>query len=244
MAAIIEIRGVRKSFGPFRALDGVDLVVEEGEVLVVIGRSGSGKSTLIRCLNQLEAHDSGTIVVHGLDASQPSQLRRIRTEAGMVFQSFNLFPHMSVLRNVALAPVRVRGLSWAEANDRARKLLARVGLAEQIDKYPNQLSGGQQQRVGIARALAMEPKVLLFDESTSALDPEMVGEVLEVIQQLARTGVTMVVVTHEMGFARRVADRVAFIDAGKIVEIGPPGEIFDAPRDPRLQTFLKSILST
>jgi polar amino acid transport system ATP-binding protein/general L-amino acid transport system ATP-binding protein len=244
MAAIIEIRGVRKSFGPFRALDGVDLVVEEGEVLVVIGRSGSGKSTLIRCLNQLEAHDSGTIGVHGLDASQPSQLRRIRTEAGMVFQSFNLFPHMSVLRNVALAPVRVRGLSWAEANDRARKLLARVGLAEQIDKYPNQLSGGQQQRVGIARALAMEPKVLLFDEPTSALDPEMVGEVLEVIQQLARTGVTMVVVTHEMGFARRVADRVAFIDAGKIVEIGPPGEIFDAPRDPRLQTFLKSILST
>jgi ABC-type polar amino acid transport system ATPase subunit len=244
MAAIIEIRGIRKSFGPFRALDGVDLVVEEGEVLVVIGRSGSGKSTLIRCLNQLEAHDSGTIVVHGLDASQPSQLRRIRTEAGMVFQSFNLFPHMSVLRNVALAPVRVRGLSWAEANDRARKLLARVGLAEQIDKYPNQLSGGQQQRVGIARALAMEPKVLLFDEPTSALDPEMVGEVLEVIQQLARTGVTMVVVTHEMGFARRVADRVAFIDAGKIVEIGPPGEIFDAPRDPRLQTFLKSILST
>ena len=244
MAAIIEIRDVRKSFGPFRALDGVDLVVEEGEVVVVIGRSGSGKSTLIRCLNQLEAHDSGTILVHGLDASQPSQLRRIRTEAGMVFQSFNLFPHMSVLRNVALAPVRVRGLSWGEANDRARNLLARVGLAEQIDKYPNQLSGGQQQRVGIARALAMEPKVLLFDEPTSALDPEMVGEVLEVIQQLARTGVTMVVVTHEMGFARRVAHRVAFIDAGKIVEIGPPDAIFDTPRDPRLQTFLKSILST
>jgi polar amino acid transport system ATP-binding protein/general L-amino acid transport system ATP-binding protein len=244
MAAIIEIRDVRKSFGPFRALDGVDLVVDEGEVVVVIGRSGSGKSTLIRCLNQLETHDSGTILVHGLDASRPSELRRIRTEAGMVFQSFNLFPHMSVLRNVALAPVRVRGLSWAEANARARKLLARVGLAEQIDKYPNQLSGGQQQRVGIARALAMEPKVLLFDEPTSALDPEMVGEVLEVIQQLARTGVTMVVVTHEMGFARRVADRVAFIDAGRIVEIGPPAAIFDAPRDPRLQTFLKSILST
>jgi ABC-type polar amino acid transport system ATPase subunit len=244
MAPIIQVKNVHKSFGPFRALNGADLEVEEGEVVVVIGRSGSGKSTLIRCLNQLEAHDSGVILVHGLDASRPSELRRIRTEAGMVFQSFNLFPHMSVLRNVALAPVRVRGLSWADANERARKLIARVGLSEQIDKYPNQLSGGQQQRVGIARALAMEPKVLLFDEPTSALDPEMVGEVLEVIQQLARTGVTMVVVTHEMGFARRVADRVAFIDAGKIVEIGPPGEIFDAPRDPRLQTFLKSILST
>ena len=243
MAAIIEVKNVHKTFGPFKALNGVDLSVEEGEVVVVIGPSGSGKSTLIRCLNQLEVHDSGTILVHGLDASRPGELTRIRTEAGMVFQSFNLFPHMSVLRNVALAPVRVRGLSWTNANERARKLLVRVGLAEQIDKYPNQLSGGQQQRVGIARALAMEPKVLLFDEPTSALDPEMVGEVLEVIQQLARTGVTMVVVTHEMGFARRVADRVAFIDAGRIVEVGPPGAIFDTPRDPRLQTFLKSILS-
>jgi len=243
MAAIIEIKDVHKSFGRFKALDGVDLAVEEGEVVVVIGRSGSGKSTLIRCLNQLESHDSGLILVDGLDASRPRDLRRIRVETGMVFQSFNLFPHMSVLRNVALAPVRVRGLSWAEADTRARRLLERVGLAEQIDKYPGQLSGGQQQRVGIARALAMEPKVLLFDEPTSALDPEMVGEVLEVIQQLARTGVTMVVVTHEMGFARRVADRVAFIEAGRIVEIGPPGEIFDAPRDPRLRTFLKAILS-
>jgi len=243
MAAILKIRDVHKSFGRFKALDGVDLSVEEGEVVVVVGRSGSGKSTLIRCINQLEAHDSGLILVDGLDASRPRDLRRIRIETGMVFQSFNLFPHMSVLRNVALAPVRVRGLSWAEANGRARKLLERVGLAEQIDKYPGQLSGGQQQRVGIARALAMEPKVLLFDEPTSALDPEMVGEVLEVIQQLARTGVTMVVVTHEMGFARRVAHRVAFIDAGRIVEIGPPNAIFDAPRDQRLQTFLKAILS-
>ena len=243
MAAILEIKDVHKSFGRFKALDGVNLNVEEGEVVVVIGRSGSGKSTLIRCINQLEAHDSGLILVDGLDASRPRDLRRIRIETGMVFQSFNLFPHMSVLRNVALAPVRVRGLSWAEANARAGKLLERVGLAEQIDKYPGQLSGGQQQRVGIARALAMEPKVLLFDEPTSALDPEMVGEVLEVIQQLARTGVTMVVVTHEMGFARRVAHRVAFIDAGRIVEIGPPDAIFDAPRDPRLQTFLKAILS-
>ena len=244
MAPIIDVRNVHKSFGAYKALNGIDLSVEEGEVVVIIGRSGSGKSTLIRCLNQLEVHDSGTILIHGRDASQPGELRRIRTEAGMVFQSFNLFPHMSVLRNVALAPVRVRGLSWTDANMRARKILVRVGLSEQIDKYPNQLSGGQQQRVGIARALAMEPKVLLFDEPTSALDPEMVGEVLEVIQQLARTGVTMVVVTHEMGFARRVADRVAFIDAGRVVEVGPPGAIFDAPQDLGLQTFLKSILST
>jgi polar amino acid transport system ATP-binding protein/general L-amino acid transport system ATP-binding protein len=244
MAPIIEVQAVHKTFGPFKALNGIDLSVEEGEVVVVIGPSGSGKSTLIRCVNQLEAHDSGTIRVHGLDAGRPAELTRIRTEAGMVFQSFNLFPHMSVLRNVALAPVRVRGLTWAEANERARKLLIRVGLAEQIDKYPNQLSGGQQQRVGIARALAMEPKVLLFDEPTSALDPEMVGEVLDVIQQLALTGVTLVIVTHEMGFARRVADRIVFMDAGRIVEVGPPNAIFDSPQDPRLQTFLKSILLT
>ena len=220
MASIIELKAVHKAYGTFQALNGIDLSVEEGEVVVVVGRSGSGKSTLIRCVNQLEPHDSGTIRVHGLEAGRPADLTRIRTEAGMVFQSFNLFPHMSVLRNVALAPVRVRRLSWAEANERARKLLIRVGLAEQIDKFPNQLSGGQQQRVGIARALAMEPKVLLFDEPTSALDPEMVGEVLDVIQQLSRTGVTLVIVTHEMGFARRVADRVAFMDAGRIIEVG------------------------
>jgi polar amino acid transport system ATP-binding protein/general L-amino acid transport system ATP-binding protein len=244
MSAIIDIRNIFKTFGSYKALDGISLSVEEGEVVVVIGPSGSGKSTLIRCINQLEVHDSGEIRVHDLDASKRDLLTKIRSEAGMVFQSFNLFPHMSVLRNVALAPVRVRGLSWDEANDRARKLLVRVGLADHIEKYPNQLSGGQQQRVGIARALAMEPKVLLFDEPTSALDPEMVGEVLEVIQQLARTGVTMVVVTHEMGFARRVADRVVFMDAGRIVEIGSPSAIFDTPQDPRLQTFLKSILST
>jgi polar amino acid transport system ATP-binding protein/general L-amino acid transport system ATP-binding protein len=244
MAPIINMLGVRKTYGTFKALDGIDLNVEEGEVVVVIGPSGSGKSTLIRCINQLEAHQSGTIRVHGLDAGRRGDLVRIRTEAGMVFQNFNLFPHMSVLRNVALAPVRVRGLSWTEANDRARKLLIRVGLGAQIDKFPNQLSGGQQQRVGIARALAMEPKVLLFDEPTSALDPEMVGEVLDVIQQLARTGVTLVIVTHEMGFARRVADRVVFMDAGRIVEVGPPKAIFDAPQDPRLQTFLKSILAS
>jgi polar amino acid transport system ATP-binding protein/general L-amino acid transport system ATP-binding protein len=244
MAPIIDIQRVHKSFGAFKALNAIDLSVEEGEVVVIIGPSGSGKSTLIRCINQLETHESGTIRVHGLDAGRRGELTRIRTEAGMVFQNFNLFPHMSVLRNVALAPVRVRGLSWAEANARARKLLIRVGLAEQIDKFPNQLSGGQQQRVGIARALAMEPKVLLFDEPTSALDPEMVGEVLDVIQQLARTGVTLVIVTHEMGFARRVANRIVFMDAGRIVEAGPPNDIFDAPQDPRLQTFLNSILAS
>jgi ABC-type polar amino acid transport system ATPase subunit len=244
MAPIIQIQDVHKTFGPFKALDAIDLSVEEGEVVVVIGPSGSGKSTLIRCINQLEVHDSGTIRVHGLDAGDPGELTRIRTEASMVFQSFNLFPHMSVLRNVALAPVRVRGLTWAVSNERARKLLIRVGLADQIDKYPNQLSGGQQQRVGIARALAMEPKVLLFDEPTSALDPEMVGEVLDVIQQLARTGVTLLIVTHEMGFARRVADRVVFMSAGRIVEVGSPEAIFDMPQDKRLQAFLNSILST
>jgi polar amino acid transport system ATP-binding protein/general L-amino acid transport system ATP-binding protein len=244
MAPIIEIQGVHKTYGAFKALNAIDLSVGEGEVVVVIGPSGSGKSTLIRCINQLERHQSGTIRVHGLDAGRAHDLTRIRTEVGMVFQNFNLFPHMSVLRNVALAPVRVRGLTWAAADERSRKLLICVGLAGQIDKYPNQLSGGQQQRVGIARALAMEPKILLFDEPTSALDPEMVGEVLDVIQFLARTGVTLVIVTHEMGFARRVANRVVFMDAGRIVEVGPPDAIFDAPQDPRLQMFLKSILST
>jgi len=196
MAAIIDIKSLTKNFGGFRALDGVDLQVAEGEIVVIIGPSGSGKSTLIRCINQLEEHDGGTIAVDGHAVQKGADLTAIRTELGMVFQSFNLFPHLSVLRNVSLAPVRVRGLSWPEADARARKLLERVGLKDHIDKYPAQLSGGQQQRVGIARALAMEPKVLLFDEPTSALDPEMVGEVLDVIQQLAKTGVTMMVVTH------------------------------------------------
>jgi polar amino acid transport system ATP-binding protein/general L-amino acid transport system ATP-binding protein len=244
MATIIEIQSVHKSYGAFKALEAVELSVETGEVVAIIGPSGSGKSTLIRCINQLETHDAGAVRVNGLEAGPPGNLARIRTEAGMVFQSFNLFPHMSVLRNVALAPVRVRGLTWPEANERARRLLIRVGLEGQVHKFPNQLSGGQQQRVGIARALAMEPRILLFDEPTSALDPEMVGEVLDVIQHLARTGVTMVIVTHEMGFARKVADRVVFMDAGRIVEVGPPSALFDAPQDPRLQSFLKSILST
>jgi len=243
MAAIITIKGITKNFGGFRALDGIDLEVAEGEILVIVGPSGSGKSTLIRCINQLEEHDSGTIMVDGHALQKGADLTAIRTELGMVFQGFNLFPHLSVLRNVALAPVRVRGLSWAEAEARARKLLERVGLKDQVDKYPAQLSGGQQQRVGIARALAMEPKVLLFDEPTSALDPEMVGEVLDVMQQLARTGVTMIVVTHEMGFARKVADRVVFMDEGRIVEQGPPKDLFDTPRDERLKSFLNAVLS-
>ena len=243
MAAIIDIKNLTKNFGGFRALDGVDLQVAEGEIVVIIGPSGSGKSTLIRCINQLEEHDGGTITVDGHAVQKGADLTAIRTELGMVFQSFNLFPHLSVLRNVSLAPVRVRGLSWPEADARARKLLERVGLKDHIDKYPAQLSGGQQQRVGIARALAMEPKVLLFDEPTSALDPEMVGEVLDVIQQLAKTGVTMMVVTHEMGFARKAANRVVFMDAGRIVEQGPPDILFDTPRDERLQNFLNAILS-
>jgi ABC-type polar amino acid transport system ATPase subunit len=242
MPAIVSLQGVTKRFGRYTALDGVTLDVAAGETLVVIGPSGSGKSTLIRCINRLEVHDAGVIVVDGMTVGDTRDLARIRAETGMVFQSFNLFPHLSVLRNVALAPVRVRGLSWSEAKARARKLLERVGLAAHIDKYPAQLSGGQQQRVGIARALAMEPKVLLFDEPTSALDPEMVGEVLDVMRSLARTGVTMVVVTHEMGFARQVADRVVFMDHGRLVEEGPPAALFDAPRDPRLQSFLQAVL--
>ena len=242
MTAIVSLQGVTKRFGRYTALDGVTLDVAQGETLVVIGPSGSGKSTLIRCINRLESHDAGAIVVDGMSVGDTRDLARIRAETGMVFQSFNLFPHLSVLRNVALAPVRVRGLSWGEAEARARKLLERVGLAAHVDKYPTQLSGGQQQRVGIARALAMEPKVLLFDEPTSALDPEMVGEVLDVMRSLARTGVTMVVVTHEMGFARQVADRVVFMDHGRLVEEGPPKALFDAPRDPRLRSFLQAVL--
>ncbi|MCJ8145250.1 amino acid ABC transporter ATP-binding protein [Ancylobacter sp. A5.8] len=240
---MIRMSGIDKMFGSFRALHEVSLDIGEGEIVVVIGPSGSGKSTLIRCINQLEVHDAGTIEVDGHLVTRGAGLAAVRAEVGMVFQSFNLFPHMSVLRNVALAPVRVRGLSWSEANERAGKLLARVGLEAHAQKYPGQLSGGQQQRVGIARALAMEPKILLFDEPTSALDPEMVGEVLDVMLKLAKTGATMVIVTHEMGFARKVADRVVFMDGGRIIEQGPPDQMFDAPRDPRLRNFLNAVLS-
>jgi general L-amino acid transport system ATP-binding protein len=243
MAALIQIRGLRKSYGKFEALKGIDLDIELGEVVVVIGPSGSGKSTLIRCLNLLEDYQHGDVTVDGEKVVRGKGLTKVRAEVGMVFQSFNLFPHLTALANVALGPLRVRGLLKREAEERARGLLAKVGLAEHAHKFPGQLSGGQQQRVAIARALAMEPKVLLFDEPTSALDPEMVGEVLDVMQDLARTGVTMVVVTHEMGFARRVADRVIFMEAGAVVEQAAPDVFFDAPREPRTQAFLQAILS-
>jgi ABC-type polar amino acid transport system ATPase subunit len=243
MAALIQIRGLRKSYGNFEALKGIDLDIALGEVVVVLGPSGSGKSTLIRCLNLLEDYQQGEVTVDGEKVVRGRGLAKVRAEVGMVFQSFNLFPHLSVLANVALGPLRVRGLPRKDAEARARALLARVGLAEHAHKFPGQLSGGQQQRVAIARAMAMEPKVLLFDEPTSALDPEMVGEVLDVMQDLARSGVTMVVVTHEMGFARRVADRVIFMEAGSVVEEAPPEVFFDTPREPRTQAFLQAILA-
>ena len=242
MPDIITMSAVRKRFGAFEALRGIDLAVKEGEVVCIIGPSGSGKSTLIRCINLLETYDAGRITVDGIEVRPGKALQAVRREVGMVFQSFNLFPHLTVLKNVMLAPMRVRGVSPAAAEARARELLKRVGISEQAEKYPAQLSGGQQQRVAIARALAMEPKVLLFDEPTSALDPEMVGEVLDVMRSLARTGVTMIVVTHEMGFARQVGDRVLFMDGGMIVETGTPQQIFDAPKEERTRAFLKAIL--
>jgi polar amino acid transport system ATP-binding protein/general L-amino acid transport system ATP-binding protein len=244
MRNIIEIENVTKHYGAFAALSDIDLAIGEGEVVCVIGPSGSGKSTLIRCINLLESYsDKGSIRVDGIPVQPGPTLGQVRAEVGMVFQSFNLFPHMSVLKNVMLAPMRVRRTPAAAAATKARELLARVGIAEQADKFPGQLSGGQQQRVAIARALAMEPKVLLFDEPTSALDPEMVGEVLDVMRQLAGTGVTMVVVTHEMGFARQVADRVIFMDGGRIVETGTPAQIFDTPKEQRTRNFLSAVLN-
>ena len=242
MAPIITMEKVRKRFGAFEALRGIDLDVAEGEVVCIIGPSGSGKSTLIRCINLLETYDEGRITVEEIEVRAGKSLQAVRREVGMVFQSFNLFPHLTVLKNVMLAPMRVRRLSAADAETRARELLKRVGISEQAEKYPAQLSGGQQQRVAIARALAMEPKVLLFDEPTSALDPEMVGEVLDVMRSLARTGVTMIVVTHEMGFARQVGDRVLFMDGGLIVESGTPQQLFDHPQEERTRAFLKAIL--
>ncbi len=241
---LISIRDLSKRYGAFTALDKVNLDVAEGEVVCVIGPSGAGKSTLIRCINLLEDFSAeGGIVVDGITVERGRNLTAIRAEVGMVFQSFNLFPHKSVLDNITLAPMRVRGMARGDAEDRARALLNRVGLREQAEKFPPQLSGGQQQRVAIARALAMEPKVLLFDEPTSALDPEMVGEVLDVMRGLAGSGVTMLVVTHEMEFARQVADRVVFMDGGRVVEVGTPAEIFDAPREARTRSFLNAVLS-
>ncbi|MBP3126089.1 amino acid ABC transporter ATP-binding protein [Thalassospira sp. ER-Se-21-Dark] len=242
-APLIKISNLRKTYGQFVALHGIDLDIEQGEVLCVVGPSGSGKSTLIRCINHLEPFEDGSeITVDGIPVRPGPDLDQVRAEVGMVFQSFNLFPHMTVLRNVMLAPIRVRKMSELDAEKRARDLLERVGISVQADKYPAQLSGGQQQRVAIARALAMEPRVLLFDEPTSALDPEMVGEVLDVMKKLAGTGVTMVVVTHEMGFARQVADRVLFMDGGAIIEAGTPSEIFDAPKEERTRNFLHAVL--
>jgi ABC-type polar amino acid transport system ATPase subunit len=243
MAPYISLKGVSKSYDTFLALDRVDLDVAEGEVVCIIGPSGSGKSTLVRCVNLLEQYGSGEITVGGKPVRAGKDLAAVRAEVGMVFQSFNLFPHLTVKRNVMLAPMRSRRLDEATAAARAMALLTRVGIAEQADKYPGQLSGGQQQRVAIARALAMEPKAMLFDEPTSALDPEMVGEVLDVMRGLAHTGVTMIVVTHEMGFARQVADRVIVMDGGRIIESGTPGEVFDHPSQQRTRDFLKAVLS-
>jgi glutamate transport system ATP-binding protein len=243
VAPLIEVHGLTKKFGEVYALRDVDLAVDRGEVIVVIGPSGSGKSTLCRCLNRLEVADSGRILFEGKPIPEEGrELAGLRAEVGMVFQSFNLFPHKSVLENVTLAPTKVRGLSRADAETQARQLLARVGIGDQADKFPAQLSGGQQQRAAIARALAMGPKVMLFDEPTSALDPEMVNEVLDVMAALASGGMTMVVVTHEMGFARRVADRVVFMDLGEIVETGKPAEFFSAPRTERARGFLAKVL--
>jgi glutamate transport system ATP-binding protein len=241
---LIVLEGVNKYFGPLHVLQDVNLSVERGEVVVVIGPSGSGKSTLCRAINRLEPIDSGTITFDGRPLpAEGKPLARLRSEVGMVFQSFNLFAHKTILQNVMLGPVKVRGEKPDAVRERAMKLLERVGIANQADKYPAQLSGGQQQRVAIARALAMQPKALLFDEPTSALDPEMVGEVLDVMTSLAKEGMTMVVVTHEMGFARHAADRVVFMADGQLVEQAAPAEFFDNPKSERARDFLSKILT-
>ena len=240
---MIELHGVSKWYGAHQVLSEIDLKIAAGEVVVVCGPSGSGKSTLIRCINGLGPVQRGEVIVDGRVLGAPdTDLRRLRAEIGVVFQSLNLYPHMTALQNIALAPVIVRGLSRAEAERAARALLARVGMPEKADAFPSQLSGGQQQRVAIARALAMQPRIMLFDEPTSALDPEMITEVLDVMVGLARDGMTMVVVTHEMGFARKVADRIVFMDEGRIVEEGPPEAFFARPANPRTQAFLGKIL--
>lgn len=241
----ISIQGLKKHYkgGEIRALDGIDCTIERGEVLVIIGPSGSGKSTLLRSLNLLEIPTEGSIIVNGVDITGKAvNIDQHRQKMCMVFQHFNLFPHMTVLRNMTLAPTKLLKKSNEEAEAKAMELLTRVGLGDRANAYPNQLSGGQKQRVAIVRALMMEPDMMLFDEPTSALDPEMVGEVLEVMQELAKEGMTMAVVTHEMGFAKEVASRVLFMDGGKIVEEGPPTEIFTNPKHPRLQDFLSKVL--
>ena len=239
---MIELKDVRKSFGKNEVLKGINLQIDKGEVVVIIGPSGSGKSTVLRTMNYLEEPTSGHVIVDGMDLSDKNKLNAVRTEVGMVFQNFNLFPHMTVLDNLILAPVNVRKTDKKEAQDIAMTLLERVGLADKAQMYPDSLSGGQKQRVAIARALAMKPKVMLFDEPTSALDPEMVREVLDVMKSLADEGMTMVIVTHEMGFAKEVADRVLFVDGGQILEDGTPVQVFDAPSSDRTKLFLSKIL--
>tara|TARA_X000001036_G_scaffold54583_1_gene44145 strand:- start:833 stop:1570 length:738 start_codon:yes stop_codon:yes gene_type:complete len=243
MKQMITFKNVNKYYKDFHALKNINLSVDEGEVLCIIGPSGSGKSTLIRCINSLEDYDeSGEITVNNSLVRDGKRAKDIRKEVGMVFQNFNLYPHLTILNNVTLAPIRVTGLSQAEANKIANNFLTKVGVGDQVKKFPYQLSGGQQQRVAIARTLAMQPKILLFDEPTSSLDPEMVSEVLDVIKDLARTGVTMIIATHEMNFARSVADKIIFMDNGSIIEEGDPVQIFDNSQEERTQSFLNSVL--
>ena len=242
MLELINIKGLQKSYGDNHVLKGIDLDIREKEVVVIIGPSGSGKSTLLRCMNYLEEQTAGAICVDGILLGSEGNINKVREEVGMVFQRFNLFPHMTVWKNIMLAPMKVKGMAKAEAEATARELLARVGLADKAESYPEQLSGGQQQRVAIARALAMHPKVMLFDEPTSALDPEMVGEVLDVMRALAKEGMTMVVVTHEMGFAREVGDRLLFVDDGRIIEEGRPKDVFEHPKEERTKSFLSKVL--
>ena len=240
---MIDVKNLSKSFGDHLVLDNISEHIYPGEKVVIIGPSGSGKSTFLRCLNQMEYPTSGSITFDGIEITDPKiNIDLVRRHMGMVFQHFNLFNNMTIRKNITLAPIRTKLMSKAEANDRATQLLQRVGLEEKADAYPSQLSGGQKQRIAIVRALAMNPKLMLFDEPTSALDPEMVGEVLEVMKELANEGMTMVVVTHEMGFAREVGNRVLFMDEGKIVEQGTPHEIFNNPQHPRLQEFLSKVL--
>jgi polar amino acid transport system ATP-binding protein len=242
VSAALTVEGLSKSFGRHEVLRGIDLAVAEHEVVALIGASGSGKSTLLRCINLLERIDAGRIFLAGEEITRRSDVNAVRRRIGIVFQSYNLFPHMSVLRNVTLAPRDALGLSKGDAEERATALLERFGLVDKRDEYPDRLSGGQQQRVAIVRALAMQPELMLFDEVTSALDPELVAEVLEVIRELAAGGMTMVLATHEMSFARDIADQVCFLDAGSILEQGPPAEIFSAPHEPRTQQFLQRII--
>ena len=240
---MIRIHNLTKSFGDNQVLKGISTEIADGEVVVVIGPSGSGKSTFLRCLNRLEEADGGEIIFEGVDINdKKTEIEKIREDMGMVFQSFNLFPHKTVMENITMAPMLVKGTDQKAAEANAEKLLNRVGLLDKKDSYPNQLSGGQKQRIAIVRALAMEPKVMLFDEPTSALDPEMVGEVLDVMQQLAADGMTMVVVTHEMGFAREVGDRILFLDEGYLLEEGTPEEVFGHPKEARTQEFLNKVL--